>query len=483
LTEAPGVSAETLRSISTPDLVPTRLGTLEFDDGAPTDATASLLWDHLDFVHAVEGFLEGFPGASLTAMHRGFRSVGVQDNSVLIFSDLMDSASLFLTANCDTSYFITFVDLSSGPMVLDVPALGPPSGILGAVDDMWFRWVTDLGVSGPDRSQGGKYLLVEPGYAGPLPESGFHVAHSRTSRVVAFGRTFMVDNDPAPAVEVLKEGFRIYPYVPGTEGTSVAAFLAGRAPLAPPASWPETTFVEGSGLAFNTVPPNDYTFWDTINELVQHEPAGAGDPHTLGLLASVGITKGKPFAPDDRLRGILEDAVAVGNATARTVSFAPREEEGFTFYEDSNWFNMLFVGGYEFLDPPPQITPNGVVPSESDGARKLNSHTAFFYPYTGITPAMCMRLTGMGSQYLMAMRSGDGKYLNGAANYRLTLPAGIPESRFWSVMAYDRQTRSMLQTEQRKPDVSSQSGTVQANPDGSTDIYFGPAAPDGKADN
>jgi hypothetical protein len=203
----------------------------------------------------------------------------------------------------------------------------------------------------------------------------------------------------------------------------------------------------------------------------------------MGLLAAVGILKGKPFNPDARMRKILQDAVVVGNATARTISIAPRPEEGFAYYPDSQWFNMLWVGGYQFLDPPPQITANGVVPSPSDGARKLNSRIAFFYPYTGITPAMCMRLTGIGSQYVMAMRGGDGEFLDGSRNYRLTLPPDIPQSRFWSVMLYDRQTRSMLQTDQPKPDVGSQSGRVKTNPDGSTDIYLGPTAPEGKTDN
>lgn len=177
-----GVSAETLRSISTPDRVESRLGTLEFRDGAPTKATAELLYDQLDFMRGVEAFINAFPGASLAAMHEGFLSIGVEDNSVLLFSELMDSASLFLTANCDTIYFITFIDLTNGPMVLDIPPFGPPSGILGAIDDMWFRWVTDFGVPGPDRAQGGRYLIVGPGYDGPLPDSGFHVSHADDAR-------------------------------------------------------------------------------------------------------------------------------------------------------------------------------------------------------------------------------------------------------------------------------------------------------------
>lgn len=478
-----GVSAETLRSISTPDRVESRLGTLEFRDGAPTKATAELLYDQLDFMHGMEAFINAFPGASLAAMHEGFLSIGVEDNSVLLFSGLMDSASLFLTANCDTIYFISFIDLTSGPMVLDVPPFGPPSGILGAIDDMWFRWVTDFGVPGPDRAQGGRYLIVGPGYDGPLPDSGFHVSHTRTTCVIAFGRVFMIDNDPRPAAEVVRHGVRISPYQPGAQGTSVAAYLTGAAQLGAVQPVPETRFIEGSGRSFNTIPPNDYSFWETINGLVQQEPPGAVDPETLGLLASVGIVHGKPFKPDERMRGILQDSVTVGNATARTVSFAPRPEEGFAYYPGSQWFNMLFTGGYEFLDPPPQITADGAVPTPSDGARKLNARIAFFYPYSGITPAMCMRLPGIGSQYLMAMRDGSGEFLDGGRGYRLTLPPGIPESRFWSVMLYDNQTRSMLQTGQPKPDLGSQSGTVQTGPDRSTEIYIGPTAPEGKETN
>src|SRR4029453_10606713 len=123
--------------------------------------------------------------------------------------------SLFLTANCDTIYFWGFVDLSDRPMVIDVPPLGRPSGILGTIDDMWFRWVTDVGLPGPDRAEGGRYLIVGPGYDGPLPDSGLHVFHARTTHVTVICRAFLIDYDPAPAVEVIRNGFRVYPYAPG----------------------------------------------------------------------------------------------------------------------------------------------------------------------------------------------------------------------------------------------------------------------------
>ena len=151
-------------SITTPDRVQSaRLGTLEFIDGAPTPETAERLYDNLDFMRGVEAFLNSYQGASIHAIRQGFLDVGVEDNQILMFRELMDSASLFLTANSDTVYFLGFVDLTDGPMVIDVPAMPAASAILGTIDDMWFRWVTDFGLPGPDRGEGGKYLLVGPG--------------------------------------------------------------------------------------------------------------------------------------------------------------------------------------------------------------------------------------------------------------------------------------------------------------------------------
>lgn len=478
-----GVSAETLASISTPDHIDTRLGLLDFVDGAPSEATAELLYDHWAFINGVKAFVDGFPGASLVGIRRGFRSIGVEDNSLLLFSELMDSASVFLTANTDTVYALGFLDLSDGPMIVDVPSIPAPSGFLGTVDDMWFRWITDMGLPGPDRGHGGRYLLVGPEFEGTLPDGGFFVSHSRTNRVILLLRAFMIDNDPSAALDAIHNRLRISHYTPGGMGTAVATFLAGDSPLAGPAPAEETIIVEGSHVSFNTVPPSDWSYWEVLKELIDDEPVGSGDPELLGMLAAVGISKGKEFAPDPRMRRILEQAVAVGNATARTITFAPRDDEEFSYYPGSRWINMLFKGGYDFLTPPPEITPDGVVAYEGDGARKIDSRIAFFYPATGVTPAMCMRLTGIGSQYLIATRDANGEFFDGARDYRITLPADIPQSRFWSVILYDRQTRSMLQTDQPHPSIGSQTGTVKANDDGSTTIHIGPTAPEGAETN
>ena len=321
------VTAEVLASLSTPDQVDSRLGPLEFTDGAPARKSVETLYDHLDFVHGLNAFLTAFPGASTQAIRQGFLGIGVQDNSVLIFSELMDSSSLFLTANCDTVYYLGFVDLSDGPMVVETPPMA-----LGTFDDMWFKWIIDFGFPGPDRGAGGKFLLLPPGYDGVVPEGGFYVGRSRTNRVLMLGRSFMQDSDPAPTVATIKSTLKIYPYTPGGAGTSVGTLLTGTVPFAAPADVPATTFVEGTGTAFNTIPPTDARFFETVHALLQDEPAEAGDPEIVGHLAELGIVKGKPFAPDDRMRRILEEAATVGNATSRALMFDSRGEEDVYFY-------------------------------------------------------------------------------------------------------------------------------------------------------
>jgi hypothetical protein len=469
------VSTETLRSLSTPEQLGTRLGTLDFVDGFPSRGTSELVYDHLDFVHALNVFLDGYAGASTCALRKGLHEAGAADNQVLIFSELMGSESLFLTANADTVYFLSVVDLTSGPMVVETPPQA-----LALFDDMWFQWIVDFGLPGPDRGEGGRFLLVPPGYDGPLPDSGYHVRHSRTTRALLLGRSFLQDDDPAPTVELIKRTLRLYPYAQGGFGTSIATLLEGHVQPDPPAQIPETTFVEGSGNAFNTIPPNGLGFYELLNELVQDEPPGSTDIELMGQLAAIGIVKGKPFEPDDRMRRILEEAAAVGTATSRALVFDPRASEGFAYYDDSAWGLALWVGGYNFETPPPLVTAEGIEPLSPTGVRALNSRTTFFYAYTGITPAMCMRLTGVGSQYIIATKDADGNPFDGAKSYRVTLPPDIPAARFWSLTAYDNETRSMLQTPQRFPRAGSQSyptPAAAADDDGSTTVTFGPEQP------
>jgi hypothetical protein len=173
-------------ALITPDKVETRIGPLQFKDGAPSVETAEKIYDTLDFTRALDAFLNSYGGASAYAIRQGLLSIGAEDNTVTIYPELMDSKSLYLTANADTVYYFSIVDLAKGPMVVEQPPKG-----LGTINDMWFAWIIDVGFPGPDRGEGGRYLLLPPGYDGPVPDGGFYVARSKTTRAIYAARAFL----------------------------------------------------------------------------------------------------------------------------------------------------------------------------------------------------------------------------------------------------------------------------------------------------
>jgi hypothetical protein len=474
------VSQEVVDSLSAPGSVETGIGKLEFSGGVPSADTAARVFDAVDFANALAVYNNSFRGASAYAIRQGFQSIGAEDNDVVIFSELMDSSSLFLTANADTVYYLSAIDLTGGPMVIE-----QPSDAVGTINDMWFSWVIDIGGPGPDRGLGGKYLIVPPGYDGPLPEGGYFVAHSKTNRALYAARAYLVGNDPKPAVENVKAHMKIYPYVAGSYGTSIATALTGAVRLAPEPKIPETRFIEASHAAVNTIPPSDFGFFEMVNANVQEEPATSYDPELAGQLAAIGIVKGKPFAPDERMKAILTEAAAVGNATGRSLQwrFADAHPE-WAYYEGSHWGNMLFEGGAFFETPPPLFEDGAFKPLPPTGARTLDSRTAFYYAYTLDSPGMVMRIPDVGSQYLMGFLDATGAPFDGAKTYKVTLPKDIPARAFWSLTVYDNQTRSMLQTSQNYPRAGSQSyPSPAAEPaeDGATTVWFAPEQPNGVA--
>ncbi len=438
----PKMATDIPASILTPDSVETRLGTLKFFDGFPDEATVQTVYDNLDFQRGVQAFLTALPAASTHACRRGLRTFGPDNQTVLITESLMDSRELFLTANTETIYNTTWLDTKDGPLVLEVPP-----NVLGVIDDFWFRYVTDLGNWGPDKGNGGKFLLLPPGYTGAVPD-GYFVVRSRTYGNFFFFRSFIVNGDLRPAIENTKKHFRVYP-------------------LARAADPPVMNFVNISGHSFNTIHSNDVSFFDELAHVVQEEPLDAVDPEIRGLLAAIGIRKDRPFAPDARMKSILADAAAVGNATARAIVFSTRERDAY-YYPNSAW-KMGWIGRDN------EFSPGGVL--------NLDARTYYFYFGTGNSPAWVVKRVGFGSQYAIAEHDAAGQYLDGSKTYRLHLPPNIPAKNFWSLLVYDPQTRSMLQTDQQFPSTGSQQEGLIINPDTSVDVYFGPEPPPGKEAN
>jgi hypothetical protein len=435
-------TADVPEFLLTPDKVETDLlGELEFFDGMPSESTVQKTYDFLDLSRGVDAFLNGMPAASMYAMLEGLKNAGLEPGDLGITESLLDARGLLLTAQSTTPYAFAEIDLKNGPVVVEIP--GP---VLGSLDDAFFRFVSDVGLTGPDQGKGGKYLFIGPDYKGDIPE-GYFVAKSTTYRHWLFMRVFVKDGDVKGSTKELKEGFRAYP-------------------LAQVNKPPRQKVYDISGKKFNTIHANNEYFYEELNAVIQYEPADAFNPELVGLFSSVGIKKGKPFSPDARMKKILKDAAAIGNATARALTFNSRNKAVY-FYPDRQWFTP-FSGGHDFMD---------------DGELVLDDRIMFHYGATGITPAMATPKVGTGSVYAATAKGAKGEYLDGGNTYKVTLPAPIPANNFWSFMVYSGQHRSMLETDQKSAGLDSTNPSVKPNKDKSYTIWFGPKAPEGHEGN
>ena len=440
-------TTEIPEGITTPDKVETSIGTLNFTDGVPSRETADKVYDFMDTSRAADAFLKGMPAASIAALIKGSHSLGaVEAHQVTIFDELMDPKSLYLTANTSTVYAFPDLDLGrDGPTVVEAPA-----GVLGAINDGYFRFVENL--------IPGKYLFLPPDYEGDVPE-GYKVYRIKTYRMWAFMRVTPKTKSPedvAVGAKILKEGLKVYK-------------------LADAANPPKMEFIPITGTAYNTIHSNDAEFYDHMNEIIQYEAMSLLTPEIRGLFASLGIEKGKPFNPDDRMKAILKDGVAIGNAQARAIVWYPRihmNMSGVQIYPDtgSAW-NM----GY----PERNVHFSG----KNGATMNTDARVSFHYPYTGVTPAMATPRLGKGSDYGAIYLDGDKQPFDGSKTYKVSLPADAPVANFWAVTIYDTQTRSMLQTDQGAAGLDSFKEGLRYNRDGSLDIYYAPEAPPGYQNN
>ncbi|MEM8553506.1 MAG: DUF1254 domain-containing protein, partial [Pseudomonadota bacterium] len=345
-------------------------------------------------------------------------------------------------------YVMPTLDLErDGPTVVEVPP-----GALGAINDAYFRYVADIGPAGQDEGKGGAYLILPPNYEGDVPD-GYFVVDAPGFRHWVLLRMSVADGLDV-AFENVASNMRIYP-------------------LSKAENPPALELINASGKSFNTIHANDFQFYEELNSVVQKEPIDFFPIETRGLWASIGIEKGKQFDPDERMRGILVDAVAIGNAAARSIVWYPRADwnmAGIQTFDGANW-NSAFLDADVFFD------------GDDDQTMNTDARVTFHYPYTVVTPAMAKPRAGVGSDYRVSFLDSGNQPFDGSKTYKVTMPPNPPVEDFWAFTVYDSQTRSMLQTDQPLPSIDSIQNDPRLNDDGSIDIYFSPDAPDGWEEN
>lgn len=398
---------------------------------------------------AIEAVIWGMPAVNRDLMYQAMlRETKGRDNQLLYWSKLLDWKNQTLTPNTDVIYLTPHFDTKEvGPVVMEIP---PADGgaIVGTIMDAWQTPLEDVGPAGMDKGKGGKYLILPPGHSAKVP-SGYLALSSSTYKGYALLRSIRQsgsDEDLAKAVEYGKR-IKIYP-------------------LSKADNPPPTTYVDAAGVLYDATIPYDIRYFESLDRVIQHEPWLERDRVMIDSLRTLGIEKGKKFAPDAKMVEALNAAAKQANHYLEGKYYDLASNGAFA--QGSRWsfpvrFAQVFKAAQEgFADP-------NVYPVEDRG---LLLTFIFFMP----------KRMGEGQFYLMGIEDKEGKELDGGKTYRLNVPANAPARQYWSATLYDRDTHALIR-EMSHAARSSQSPGLQVNNDGSVDLYFSPKAPEGKESN
>lgn len=426
--------------LPTTGTVDSRLGPLQLEGGYPTPDTVARLYDELDFQRAVQAYLWAVPLVSFAQWQEQYEKVfGQQDGDLVLTTSFRDKLGL-LTANDTTPYVIGFLNLErTGPLVIDYPKGQTAGGIL----DFWQRPITDLGLTGPDKGEGGKYLVLAPGQEAPRDVDSYRVVQSPTNNIM---HAFRVLTPDPRAAEALMSGYQAYPYAQRENPR-------------------KTRIIAAKGQKWSGWPEAATEFWRLLAKMLDEEPVHERDRMVVAMIKPLGLEKGKPFRPDARQAKILEQAAVAGEAMARCLSYAKRQPEA-RIWPGTQWKNAILLEANQ----------------EAEHHTALDERTAWFYEAVTLSAGMTTKTPGQGQVYIGIQKDKDGHWLQGGNRYTLRVPPNPPVKQFWAITLYDVETRCFIDTPHELAGLDSRKKLV-ANADGSVDLHFGPAAPAGKESN
>jgi hypothetical protein len=420
--------------------IETRFGKIEVVSGYPSAQSIAKLIDETDYQRASQAYLWGLPIVGLFEWQKAHDNLfKVRNGQLVLFLSFEEKLGI-MTPNFDTPYIGALADLEkSGPLVLEVPK----GAMAGMILDFWQRSLTDVGVVGPDKGQGGKYLILGPGHKDPKA-AGYIVIRSTTWNVFCGVR--LLDPDRARAIRELVPKLRTYAW-------------------SQRANPPQEQVVPAGNVKWSQTPPTGMAYWDSLAQALAREPVQERDRFFMAMLKPLGIEKDKPFAPTDRQKKILTDAAVTGELMAKANTYTKRFEDA--YWPGMHWKDVLAVNTTQ----------------REKNFDQLDERASYFYEAVAISEAMRSTTSGFGQRYMGVYQDKDGGWLVGGNSYRLRVPANPPAKQFWSVTVYDEKNRQMLVNETKRMDISSRNPSVAKNADGSTDVYVGPTAPKGFENN
>jgi hypothetical protein len=150
-------SAPIAPGVAVPDKIESSIGTLNLHYGYPSESTVEKIYDNLDRSRALQAYLMAIPIVNQAGMRDSIRQFGPDNQTDVVWEDLVDARTVELTANDNTIYNFVWLDTKKGPLVVEIPPK-----VLGAVNDFWYRWVVDVGLTGEDRGEVESIFFCHP---------------------------------------------------------------------------------------------------------------------------------------------------------------------------------------------------------------------------------------------------------------------------------------------------------------------------------